>query len=80
VQTPEDLANCAQLEAREFYEDVEHSVIGRIKVPFRLWNMGLGAATCRRTAPLLGQHNTEVFSEFGCSEAEIGKLRDRGIV
>ncbi len=80
VQTPEDLANCAQLEARAFYETVEHPVIGRIRVPFRLWNMSLGAAACRRPAPLLGQHNAEVFGGFECSEAEIGRLHDRGII
>jgi crotonobetainyl-CoA:carnitine CoA-transferase CaiB-like acyl-CoA transferase len=80
VQTPEDLANCAQLGAREFYEDVEHPVIGRVRVPFRLWNMSLGAASCRRPAPLLGQHNAEVFAGCDCSEAEIGKLRDCGII
>ncbi len=80
VQTPEDLATCAQLEAREFYQEVEHPVIGRIRVPFRMWNMSLGAASCRRAAPLLGQHNAEVFTRFGCSEAEIGRLRDRGII
>jgi crotonobetainyl-CoA:carnitine CoA-transferase CaiB-like acyl-CoA transferase len=59
---------------------VEHPVIGRIRVPFRLWNMSLGSASCRRSAPLLGQHNAEVFSEFGCPEGEIGRLHDRGIV
>jgi crotonobetainyl-CoA:carnitine CoA-transferase CaiB-like acyl-CoA transferase len=80
VQTPEDLANCAQLEAREFYQEVEHPVIGRLRIPFRMWNMSLGAASCRRPAPLLGQHNVEVFGRFGCAEAEIGRLRDRGII
>jgi crotonobetainyl-CoA:carnitine CoA-transferase CaiB-like acyl-CoA transferase len=80
VQTPEDLANCAQLEARAFYEEVEHPVIGRVRVPFRLWNMSLGAASCRCPAPLLGQHNAEVFAGCDCSEAEIGKLRDCGII
>jgi crotonobetainyl-CoA:carnitine CoA-transferase CaiB-like acyl-CoA transferase len=80
VQTPEDLANCAQLEARGFYEEVEHPVIGRVRVPFRLWNMSLGAASCRRPAPLLGQHNAEVLTEAGYAEAEIGRLRDRGII
>jgi crotonobetainyl-CoA:carnitine CoA-transferase CaiB-like acyl-CoA transferase len=80
VQTPEDLANCAQLEAREFYREVEHPVIGRIRVPFRLWNMSLGGASCRRAAPLLGQHNAEILAGFGCSEAEISDLHDRGII
>lgn len=81
VQTPADLAACAQLEARHFYEEVEHPVIGRIRVPFRLWNMSASAAACRRPAPLLGQHNSEVYSTLlGRSAAEIATLRQRGIV
>jgi crotonobetainyl-CoA:carnitine CoA-transferase CaiB-like acyl-CoA transferase len=80
VQTPEDLANCQQLEARAFYEVVEHPVIGKIRVPFRLWNMSEGGASCRTPAPLLGQHTTEVLGEAGCSAQEIAGLRVRGVV
>jgi crotonobetainyl-CoA:carnitine CoA-transferase CaiB-like acyl-CoA transferase len=80
VQTPEDLARCAQLEARGFYADVEHPVIGRIRVPFRLWNMSIGGATYHRSAPLLGQHNEEVFVNVGCSTAELATLRARGVI
>lgn len=61
VQTPEDLARCPQLEARDFFADVDHPVIGRVRVPFRLSNMSLTPARYRSPAPLLGQHNEEVF-------------------
>jgi len=64
VQTPADLARCAQLEARGFYQEVEHPVIGKIKVPFRLWNMTEVPARYRRPAPLLGQHNAEVYTQI----------------
>ena len=80
VQTPEDLATCAQLEARGFYEEVEHPVIGKIRVPFRLWNMSIGGATCRLPAPLLGQHSAEVLSTLGSSEAEIDLVREHGAI
>ncbi|MCH8109579.1 MAG: CoA transferase, partial [Chloroflexi bacterium] len=36
AQTPEDLANCPQLESRDFYQEVDHPVIGKIKVPYRM--------------------------------------------
>ena len=64
VQTPADLAACPQLEARGFYQEVEHPVIGKIKVPFRLWNMTEVPARYRRPAPLLGQHNAEVYTQI----------------
>jgi crotonobetainyl-CoA:carnitine CoA-transferase CaiB-like acyl-CoA transferase len=65
VQTPEDLANCPQLEAREFYQEVEHPVIGKIKVPFRLWNKTETAAKYRR---------------LGYTEADMVKLRELGVI
>ena len=81
VQTPADLARCAQLEARAFYQEVEHPVIGTIKVPFRLWNMTETPARCRRPAPLLGQHNAEVYTQIlGYTEHEVQKLRETGVI
>ncbi len=69
VQTPEDLANCPQLAARDYYQDVDHPVIGKIRMPFRLFNLSAGGATYRRPAPLLGQHNAEVLAELGRAAA-----------
>ena len=81
VQTPADLACCAQLEAREFYQEVEHPVIGKIKVPFRLWNMTEPPAQYRRPAPLLGQHNAEVYTQIlGYTEEEVARLREAGVI
>ena len=80
VQTPEDLAKCPQLDVRGFFEDIEHPVVGKIRVPFRLFNMTDGAATCRRPAPLLGQHTTDVLAQIGCATAEIAALQAEGIV
>jgi crotonobetainyl-CoA:carnitine CoA-transferase CaiB-like acyl-CoA transferase len=81
VQTPADLARCAQLDARKFFQEVEHPVIGKIKVPFRLWNMTESPARYLRPAPLLGQHNVEVYGEIlGCTEAEAESLREAGVI
>jgi crotonobetainyl-CoA:carnitine CoA-transferase CaiB-like acyl-CoA transferase len=81
VQTPADLARCGQLEARDFYQDVEHPVIGKIKVPFRLWNMTESPARYRRPAPLLGQHNAEVFTQLlGYTEEEVMRLGESGVI
>ncbi|MBI4081303.1 MAG: CoA transferase [Candidatus Lambdaproteobacteria bacterium] len=81
VQTPADLAACPQLDAVGFYQEVDHPVIGKIKVPFRLWNMSAGPARYTRPAPLLGQHNVEVYTEFlKISADEVRRLREGGIV
>lgn len=81
VQEPQDLAQCPHLDARQFFEEVDHPVIGRIKVPFRLWSMPDAPAVYRRPAPLLGQHNTEVFGNELAIEADrLATLVARGVI
>ncbi|HVC59333.1 MAG TPA: CoA transferase [Acetobacteraceae bacterium] len=81
VQTPEDLANCEHLAARGYFEEVEHPAIGKIRVPFHLWNMSASGSTCRRPAPLLGQHNAEIYgATLGCDAAALDALRARGVI
>ena len=80
-QTPEDLANCPQLEARDFYWDIDHPVIGKIKVPSRLFNMTEIPSQYRMPAPLLGQHNAEIYTEtLGYTSEDVVKLRELGII
>jgi crotonobetainyl-CoA:carnitine CoA-transferase CaiB-like acyl-CoA transferase len=81
VQEPADLARCPHLEAREFFQEVDHPVIGRIRVPFRLWSMPDAPATYRRPAPLLGQHNGEVYRELlGLDDDRLQALATRGVI
>lgn len=71
-----------QLEAREFFEDLDHPVTGSKRypgLPFRFasrkkrWNV--------RPPPVLGQHNEEVLREkLGLSDREIEGLRERAVI
>lgn len=81
VQEPEDLARCPHLEARDFFQEVDHPAMGRIRVPSRLWSMSEGAAQYRRPAPLLGQHNAEVYGEeLGLDASLMARLSARGVI
>ena len=81
VQEPKDLAQCPHLEARDFFEEVDHPVIGRIRVPFRMWGMSDNRATYRTPAPLLGQHNDEVYrEELGLDAARLKTLQANGVI
>ncbi len=81
VQEPKDLAQCEHLKARDFFQEVDHPAIGSIKVPFRLWNMTEGAAHYRRPAPLLGEHNAEVYrDELGLDAGTMAALAARGVI
>ncbi len=81
VQEPEDLARCPHLEARDFFQEVDHPVIGRIRVPFRLWSMPDAPAVYRSPAPLLGQHNSVVFGDLlGLDASRMAALAAQGVI
>jgi crotonobetainyl-CoA:carnitine CoA-transferase CaiB-like acyl-CoA transferase len=76
VSTVLDLVDDPQLLAREFLTEIDHPQFGRIMFP-------RGAiATIREKpvnlAPRLGQHNHEILSELGYSEAEQQILVETG--
>ena len=81
VQTPEELARCPQLESRDFYQDIEHPVMGPLKVPAILFNMSLTPYQLRHCAPTLGQHNVEIFcDQMGTSKEDLVRMRQLGII
>ena len=81
VQTPSELAECPQLESREFYRETVHPVIGKVKVPAELFRMSPAGYQLRMPAPTLGEHNDEVYGAgLGYSAEELGVMRQNGII
>ncbi|MBI4200072.1 MAG: CoA transferase [Chloroflexi bacterium] len=81
VQSPEDLANCPQLAYRRFYQEVDHPVIGRIKVPNKIIAMSETPCRYRAPAPLLGEHNQEVYTGLlGYRKEEVVRLRKLNVI
>jgi crotonobetainyl-CoA:carnitine CoA-transferase CaiB-like acyl-CoA transferase len=71
----------AQLEARGYFELVEHPVAGTHPIPTLPWRARGVDRWIRRPAPLLGQHNAEVLSgRLGCTNAELAKLAADGVI
>ena len=81
VQTSEELANSRQLYDRGFYAEVEHPVIGKIKLPGDYLELTQGPWSLRRPAPLLGQHNIDIFcGEMGYSREDLVHMRRTGAI
>lgn len=71
-----------QLHARRFLEEVEHPLCGastHVTFPFRL--PGQDEAMHRCPAPLLGEHNAQVFGGLlGLGDDELDALRAAGVI
>jgi crotonobetainyl-CoA:carnitine CoA-transferase CaiB-like acyl-CoA transferase len=76
VCTPEEVANCPQTQARGFIELEDHPVSGRRPMPglpLRLRSQPGG--WIRTPAPLLGEHNHEVFGGLlGLTTEDVAEL------
>jgi crotonobetainyl-CoA:carnitine CoA-transferase CaiB-like acyl-CoA transferase len=81
VFTVAEAAEHPHLAARDYFVDVDHPELGRVKnlgAPFKLPASPGGPSS---GAPLLGQHNDEVYGEIlGLSQTEIDQLKSNGIV
>ncbi len=81
VQTSEDLANCPQLAERGFYTEADHPVIGKIRMPGEIYKLPEGSYSLRLPAPLLGQHNREIYcGELGHEPEDLVLLRQQGVI
>ena len=81
VQTPSELAHCPQLESRNFYREIDHPVMGRVRVPAELFKLSETPYQLRQPAPTLGQHNHELYVDaLGYDHEEYARLRQLGII
>ena len=81
VQTPSELLECPQLESRNFYREIEHPVIGKVKVPAVLFNLSLTPYQYLRAAPTLGQHNAEIYVDgLEYSREDFVRLRQLDVI
>ena len=81
IATTEDLLNLVQLRAREWFVDVEHPATGRVTYPGAPFKMSKTPWGMKCRAPLLGEHNREVFGDsLGHSPEELVRLRETGVI
>ena len=66
--------------AREVFVEVEHPRTGRILYPGAPFKMAETPWKVRRPAPLLGEHNEEVYGRLGLTKKDLGRLRETGVI
>lgn len=82
VFTPKDMLEFPQLTIRQYWEEVEHPELGdNIIYPGAFTKLAEGSCKIRRRAPLIGEHNEEIYlRELGLSKKELVSLKQGGII
>ncbi len=82
VNTTADLLESPQLRARGFFVDLQHPELGTsIRYAGPAYRLSATPARIRCRAPLLGEHNRQIFcGELGLSAHELASLRASGVV
>jgi crotonobetainyl-CoA:carnitine CoA-transferase CaiB-like acyl-CoA transferase len=79
--TAEQFFSSPQILAREYLVDVDHPATGKLRypgLPYRFSNL---RRVGKRPAPLLGQHNEEVYcNRLRLTKQELVKLRQAGVI
>jgi len=80
INTSEDLLNDPHWQARDFWAELDHPATGKLTYPGAPFKMGETPWQVSRPAPLLGQHNEEVYGELGYSKEDLVRLREAGVI
>jgi crotonobetainyl-CoA:carnitine CoA-transferase CaiB-like acyl-CoA transferase len=80
--TTEDVVKSPQLKVRDFWVDVQHDELGQaITYPGAPVKMAKAPWRIQRRAPLIGEHNEEVYlDELGFTREQLSAMKSRGII
>lgn len=77
-----EVADYPQLAARDYWQEVEHPELStNITYPGFLFKSSETSSKMRRRAPLIGEHNQELYGEeLGISGEELALLKKEGVI
>jgi crotonobetainyl-CoA:carnitine CoA-transferase CaiB-like acyl-CoA transferase len=78
---PRSMYDHPQLQARGFYEEIDHPVVGTMPTPTLPFRFASVERWLRTPAPTLGQHNREILvDDLGVDEATYEQLRAADVI
>ena len=87
VSTQEDILAHPQLEARGYFQELEHPELGitatypGLFIKDRDRDEASQRLSIRRRPPLIGEHNREIYQgELGMSDVEMAELEAGGVI
>jgi len=81
LSSMQDLLEDECLRARNFWTEIEHPELGTtITYPRRFVESSENDISTRFRAPLIGEHNEEVYDSIGLSRGDIATLKEAGVI
>ncbi len=81
IPTTQEVLDSPQHKARGFFEEVDHSVMGKVTMPGAPFNLIETPWQLRSPAPTLGEHNEDVYCHrLGYSREDLARLREQQII
>jgi CoA:oxalate CoA-transferase len=81
VRSVKDLVEDEQLAYRNFWVELDHPEVGKLKYPGAPYKLSATPWKTEYPAPLLGQHNEQVYCRMlGYSRPELVRMRQAGII
>ena len=79
MRFPEELVDDPQVLANGFQADLDHSLVGRMKMTGPLVQMSETPLEASASSPALGEHTDELLRDLGYSADDVQGLRDAGV-
>ena len=81
VHNVADAMNSEHLQARGFFAELNHPVAGKFTYPAAMLKLSQTPMRFNRPAPLLGEHNEEIYcDQLGYSRDDLALLRRTGVI
>ena len=81
VNGVEEIVKSQQLVARDFFVEIEHTEAGKVAYPSLPYKFSETPVAIKRRAPLLGEHNEQVFCQLlGYMREDLAKMRRAAVI
>ena len=79
VRFVEELLDDEHVIANNLVVEMEHSLVGKLKMVGPIVKMSETPVEAKRASPALGEHSAEILTDLGYSAEEVQRLKDTGV-